>query len=322
MPKPEIPQSKIITPQVYTPQDEEVDIRELIGIIWKGKWFILCVSAIVAMWAVFYAISIPDEYKATVLLAPASKSSSSSLSKLAGQYGGLASLAGLSLGGGSGDDKTTISIELMNTWGFLEKFIISNQLEIEVFATVGWDKSKNKLLIDETLYDEKNAKWLRVDKAGEISGEKPTSWELYKKIQGKIYINKNTETGLISLSIEHYSPFIAKKWVDLLVIAINEHMQEQDRVEALNSIEYLKEQISKTNIAEMRSIFYQLIEEQTKTLMLAEINNEYVLKTISSSKVPEEKSKPKRALLVIFWVAFAGGISVLIVLLRYFLTKK
>lgn len=322
MPKTETPQTQTIAPRAYIPQDEEVDMRELILVVWKGKWFILCVTAIIALLTVFYAISIPNEYKATVLLAPASTSSSSSLSKLAGQYGGLASLAGVSLGSASGDDKTTISIELMKTWGFLEKFINDNQLEVEVFAAVGWDKANNKLLIDETLYDDQNSKWSRVDPTSKVSEKKPTSWELFKKIKGKIHISQNTETGLISLSVEHFSPFIAKKWVDLLVVAINQHMQEQDRIEALNSIEYLKKQITNTNIAEMRSIFYQLIEEQTKTLMLAEINNEYVFKTLSPSKVPEEKSKPKRALLVIFWVAFGGGLSVLIVLLRYFLTKK
>jgi len=312
-------ESPTITSQVIQPPDDEIDLRELVRAIWQGKWLILCITAIFAISSVYYAVAIPDEYQSTAILAPASTSSASSLSKLAGQFGGLASLAGVSLGGTGGGDKTVIAIELMKTWGFLESFIKSNQLEVEVFAVKGWNKRSNKLLIDETLYDEKIATWVRdVVPPRQNGSSSPTSWELFVAIKGRININQNSETGLIFLSVEHYSPYIAKKWVELLTMAINKHMRLQDRIEALNSIVYLKGQISKTNISEMRSIFYQLIEEQTKTLMLAEISDEYVFKTLSSAKVAEIKSKPKRALIVIFFTMLGGMLSMVIVLIHHF----
>ena len=311
MSKPENPQLQALQQQTYLPQDDEIDLRELASAIWQGKWIILCITALFAAASVFYALSLPNEYKSTAILAPASTSSSSALSNLAGQFGGLASLAGVNLGGSDGGDKTTIAIELMKTWGFLEDFIKSNRLEVEVFAAKGWDKNQNKLLVDETLYNEKTSTWTL----------EPTSWKLFQKIKNRINISQDKKTGLVSLSVEHYSPYVAKRWVDLLVVAINQHMQAQDRKEALNSIEYLKSQINKTNIAEMRTIFYQLIEEQTKTLMLAEISEEYVFKTLSPSKVAEVKSKPKRALIVVLAVMLGGMLSIIWVLVRYFIQK-
>ena len=322
MSKPENPQFQPLQQQAYPSQDDEIDLRELARAIWQGKWLILCITAIFAVSSVFYALSIPDEYKSTAILAPASTSSSSSLSKLAGQFGGLASLAGVNLGGGGGADKTTIAIELMKTWGFLETFIKSNQLEVEVFAAKGWDKANNRLIIDSELYDGTNKKWVReIDPSSGRKAE-PSSWELFEKIKNKISISSDTKTGLVSLNVEHYSPFIAKKWADLLIVAINQHMQLQDRKEALSSIEYLKTQINKTNIAEMRTIFYQLIEEQTKTLMLAEISDEYVFKTLSPAKVAEQKSKPKRASIVVVGIMMGGMLSMMFVLIRYFTANK
>jgi capsular polysaccharide biosynthesis protein len=68
-------------------------------------------------------------------------------------------------------------------------------------------------------------------------------------------------------------------------------------------------------------VFYQLIEQQTKTIMLAEVSLEYVLKTIDPANAPEEKAKPKRALIVVLGTMLGGMLSVLIVLVRYFSNK-
>lgn len=307
-------------PQQYpiTQTDDEIDLRELASAIWQGKWVIICIAAIFAVASVFYALSIPDEYQSTVLLAPASSSNSSSLSKLAGQYGGLASLAGINLGGGGGEDKSLIAMEIIKTWGFLESFIEENSLQVALFAAEGWNRSANKLIINPELYDEATKKWVRKFNATKGQTAEPSSWELFKKVQDRISISQDKASGLVSLSVEYYSPILAKEWTDKLVKAINAHIQKQDREEATRSIEYLKSKINETNISDMQAVFYQLIEGQTKTLMLAEVSQEYVFKTLSPAKVAEEKSKPKRALIVILGLMLGGMLSVLIVLIRYF----
>ena len=68
----------------------------------------------------------------------------------------------------------------------------------------------------------------------------------------------------------------------------------------------------------MQASFYQLIEEQTKVLMLANSSKEYVLKTISPAMMPEKKSKPSRVLIVIAGGVIGGFLSVLWILIRFF----
>ncbi len=299
--------------------EDEIDLRELWNAIREGKWLIIAISAVFAIGSVLYALSLPDEYKSTALLAPASSGNSSSLSKLAGQFGGLASLAGINLGSADGtEDKSVVAMEIIKTWGFLETFVKDNHLEVDVIAAKGWNRSSNKLIINPKLYDETNNKWVREFDANKGQTAVPSGWELYKAIKNKVSISQDEITGLISLTVEYYSPFVAKQWVDKLVKAINLSIQNKDKEEAIKSIEYLNGKIKETNITDMQTVFYQLIEEQTKTLMLAEVSDEYVFKTLSSARVAEEKSKPKRAFVAILGTLLGGMLSVIIVLVRHF----
>ena len=57
-------------------------------------------------------------------------------------------------------------------------------------------------------------------------------------------------------------------------------------------------------------------------MMLAEVSDEYVLKTVDPAQVPDKKDQPKRALIVVLGTMFGGMLSMLIVLVRYFSNKK
>jgi len=302
--------------------DDEIDLRELWRAVWSGKWLIVAITSVFAVCSVLYALSLPNEYKSTALLAPASSSSSSQLGKLAGQFGGLASLAGINLGGGGAEDKSVVAMEIIKTWGFLEKFIKENNIQVEVFAAEGWDRTSNQLVINSDLYDMDNKKWVREFDASKGQKAEPSSWELYEELKDRISVSQDKTSGLVSLSVEYYSPTIAKQWTDKLVKAINGHIQKQDREEATKSIQYLNAKIKETNIADMQSVFYQLIEEQTKTLMLAEVSEEYVFKTLSEAKVPEEKIKPNRPLICILGALFGGMLSVIWTLTRYLVNRE
>ncbi len=72
----------------------------------------------------------------------------------------------------------------------------------------------------------------------------------------------------------------------------------------------------------MQSTFYKLIEEQTKSLMLAEVQDEFIFKTIDPSVVPEIKTSPKRALICVLGGVLGGGFGLTIVLVMYIVRKN
>jgi LPS O-antigen subunit length determinant protein (WzzB/FepE family) len=100
---------------------------------------------------------------------------------------------------------------------------------------------------------------------------------------------------------------------------INRAVRDQDIAEATRSIEYLKAQVANTALAELQSVFFELIQGQTEKVMLAQARPEYVFKTIDHPVVPEEKSKPQRALICMLGVVLGGIIGTFLVLARHYL---
>ncbi len=298
--------------------DDEIYLAELLRAIWTGKKLIIVITFIFAVSSVWYAIVQPNVYRATTLLAPAGEQGGGGLAKMAGQFGGLASLAGLNLGG-SGTDKTGLALEVLKSRLFIENFINKYQLLVPLIAAKNWDQITNTLILNDKLYNEQTLTWVREAKAPKKA--KPSSWEAYEAFTEVFWVSTDKETGMITIEIEHYSPEVAKQWLFWLVAEINETMREQDKIEAQRSIDFLSKKLTETQLADMQTVFYQLIEEQTKTIMLAEVSKEYVLKTIDPANAPDEKAKPKRALIVVLGAMLGGIISVLIVLIRYFVYK-
>lgn len=293
--------------------DDEIDLKELLGVLWAGKILIVAVTIVFVVGSVMFALFTPNEYRATVVLAPA-QSEDGGLSSALGQLGGLASLAGVSIGVGESSE-SKIAQEIMRSWSFIDSFIAGNNLEVEVYAAKGWSKSSGELNIDDDVYDIDTRAWqLEDDDTDEL--RPPTSWELFESFSDRLSVSQDQKSGLVSVSIEYYSPVIAKEWLDLYIVAINEHMQARQVAKVSRNISYLEEQIAKTSIAEMREVFYTIIEEQTKNKMVAEASPDYAFVAVSPSMVPEEKSKPSRALICVLGALLGGMLGVLLVLTR------
>ncbi len=299
----------------YNRPDDEIDLKELFSVLWLGKIKIIVITAVFAVGSVFYALSIPNQYQATTLLAPA-QSDGGGLSSALGQLGGIVSLAGVSLGPGQ-TSESQIAQEIMQSRSFVEKFISDNEIAVEVFAVDGWSRIANKLQINSALYDSKKGLWLSEDSSDSTAS--PSGWQLYQQFIKMVSVSESKKTGLVSVSIEYYSPFIAKEWLDLYVVSINKHMQARKVEKVSNNIDYLKAQIDKTSIAEMKEVFYTVIEEQIKNKMVAEASPNYAFVTVSPSMVPEIKSRPKRSLICIIGTILGGIISMFVVFINHYI---
>ena len=296
---------------------DKIDLRELFKAIWQGKWIITAVTIVFVVVAVFYALSLPNIYKSEALLAPVSEDSGL---KMSGQLGGLAALAGVNLGGLGSDDKTGLALEIIKSREFLGRFIEKHDLYLPVMASEGWDPADNSLIIDDEIYDINTKQWVR--KVKPPFQPKPSLLEVHEDLLKLFAISQDKTTGMVKISLEHYSPYLAKTWVDQLVKAINDEMRQRELNEAQRSIAYLNSQIEQTSLADVRTMLYSLIEEQTKTVMLANVRDEYVFKTVDRAVVAEKKSKPKRALIVILAFMLGSLLSMMFVLVRYFSDKK
>ena len=200
--------------QISDQYDDEIDLRELFAVLWAGKTKIIAITAVFAIASVIYALSVPNQYKATALLAPAQQDSGG-ISGALGQLGGLASLAGVSIGGGDSSE-AQVAQEIMKSWSFIEGFIADNDLAVEVYAAEGWSKGSNELQINQELRCSNN-QWLVEDDSGVVGP--PSSWQLFKAFSERVAVSEDKKSGLLSVSIEYYSPQIAKQWLGLIYLS-------------------------------------------------------------------------------------------------------
>lgn len=294
--------------------EQDIDIVELFNAVWQGKWIVVIACVIAAGVGITYSLSLPNEYRSEVLLAPAEEANGGGLSALAGQFGGLASLAGVDLAGGK-SDKVSMALELLKSKSFIGEFVSNRHLKPVIMASDGWNRAANKLIFDKDIYESTSDSWTR-DVSAPLQSE-PSLQEVHKKfVEEHLSVSKDKETGFVKISVTHHSPYVAKDITTNLINDINDRMRSLDIAEAEKSIGYLTDALEKTAIADMQQIFYQLIEKQQQTKMLANVRDEYVFKVIDPAVVPEKKSGPKRALICLLLVTSAFLISCLVLIVR------
>lgn len=294
--------------------NEEIDLAYLIRAIWDGKWLVGSVTTLFAVASVAFSLVLPNEYRAEALVAPAwDEGPGGGLASLASQYGGLANLAGINVSADRGG-KTDVGIETLRSRKFITDFIMKNDILVPLIATKEWDEQSSELIIDSEIYDSVEGRWVR-----EVSWPKetvPTAQEAYRAFVDLLSISEDKQTGFITISIKHYSPHVARDWVQRLIAAVNTEIMSRDVAEAERAIEYLQQQVNSTSLSQLQNVFFRLIEEQTKTVMLAKVSPEYVFRTIDPAVAPELKSSPKRAVIAIAGTMFGGFLSLILLFIK------
>ncbi len=278
-----------------------IDVKEVFNTLWNKKIKIFLLTVFFSIFSIFYSLSIPDEYKASAVLISSTLNESSlnpsqpglGSGNFVGKSLGLSYLEGIS-------PETKIALEIMTSWGFLESFISKYELAPSLIAAKGWDKSNNKIIFDEKIYNSKTNSWVDNSYA-----KKYSSMALYKKLKERINITVNSDTAFITVSVDFFSPYIAKDWLEKLIIEINDHMRKRNADKAKTNLIYLQETFSSSNEISTRNVISSLIKEQINKQMISEASPNYSFVYISKLMIPEIKFKPKRSIIVIA-ITFLG----------------
>ncbi|WP_181901485.1 Wzz/FepE/Etk N-terminal domain-containing protein [Thalassotalea euphylliae] len=299
--------------------ENEFIFYALLKYIWSKKFSVIGFVTLIIVLTTIWLVSLPNIYKSTVLVTPTQEATGSGLTSMGAQLGGLASLAGINISGGS-NDKVAIALQVLESRKFILNFIEKYNIDIPLIASNAWDQKNNKLEINPEIYNSNTKTWTRKDSSGNLAP--PTSIELYNKFLKLLTIDNAVSTGSVTVSVEHLSPHLALAWTEALITELNATMRDRDIKSTTLSISYLENQIAKTQNADMQKIFYQLVQEQTKTLMIAEVTPEYVFEVIDPAFLPLEKSAPKRALMLIAATFLAGLLALFFCILCFFVIPR
>jgi uncharacterized protein involved in exopolysaccharide biosynthesis len=273
---------------------DELDVQELLRLMGRN-WLVLLLSMLVSGALAFgLSFAFKPVYRADALLTASDEiRGSSSLGSIAGEFGGLAAIAGI---GGSRNGQLNEAIATLKSRILTERYIDQSDL-LPILFPDRWDAATKQWKVPPSKI--------------------PTDQDGYRLFDKKIRtVSEDKKTGLITISVDWTDPQLAAKWVRDLVNLTNEYLRAEALERSNRNLDYLKEQLNKASVVELRTAISKLIESQIKKAMAAQGNMEYAFHFIDPPVVPERKIAPKRI------TFFLGGALIGLFFMTLFLYSR
>lgn len=264
-------------PQAY---DDEIDLWALWDTAWSGRWLIIVITSLFAVGGVAYALLAQEWWRAEVVLVPADKKA---VPGALAQLGGLASLAGVNIGGG-GDQEP---LAVLKSKGFAREFITEQGLMPVLLKDVPSPDGK-VLDIRDALRE-------------------------FEKVRS---VGDDKKTGLVTLGIRWKDPDIAAAWANLMVQRLNSRLRGQALAESQRNVDFLQKEMAATSVVSLQQSMGRVLEGEMQKLMLARGNEQFAFKVIDPATPPKQRDSPKRAMVVLASTLVGALLGLLAVFLR------
>ncbi len=178
-----------------TIDEDEIDLLDLIAVMWRRRILIAVFTAVAAVAAVGVSLLLKNYYAAKATVLPVSSDSSSMLS----QYAGLASMAGISLPGGKEGSPTQKIAAILNSRMLAERIIA-----------------------------DKNLIPVLVEKPDKVKPPLTPAGVALEAFQKEVFSVANDEkSGLISISVELKDPVLAADTANYAVSLLERILNEK-----------------------------------------------------------------------------------------------
>ncbi|MDC1424494.1 Wzz/FepE/Etk N-terminal domain-containing protein [Gammaproteobacteria bacterium] len=297
---------------------DDINIKDLIQVI-ANKWKIVIFTTLLfALISVFYAISLNDVYTSSSLL-KASKDPSSTSSIGSSGVGGLAALAGISVGS-SDDDPRLFATTYLKSHQFLEHILTFDDVLENIMAAKGYDKDSKLIIYDSDIFDKNTNKWIRDIPTGR--NLIPSALEVKEsQFDEDFYVNLDFQSGYITISYTHFSPIFAKDFLELVIREINLISKEKDLSESQSSLNFLFMKSAENKITSVDLTINELIKSELRKETYANARLDYLLTPIDKPFLPEKKSAPSRATLCILITVLGFILSLIYIVFNNYIYK-
>lgn len=282
------------TTDAWMNADETIDVRALIATLWARRWWIVASTFVCTVIAVAAAMSMTSIFRASTILVPVNTERGGGMDAALGQLGGLASLAGLNLGGGDMEREEALAV--LRSREFTEAFIR--------------DKNLMPVLFDKK-WDSREQRWKPDIKP-------PTGWQAYKFFHKKVRtVLHDKKTNLVTVQVDWKDGKLAAEWANELVQRLNAEMRARAIAHADASVGYLERELETTSTVGTRESINRLIESQIKKRMFANVTQEYAFRIVDRAMAPDadDPIRPNKILMLASGILVGGILGVVIVLL-------
>lgn len=263
----------------------DIDLAATWRFVRENRYLIFAFTLVFTVLLLVIALKTTPIFRAETVITTVRSWNSGGAGGMGSQLGGLAniaSLAGVNLDAGSSADREAKAI--IQSRSLVQEFIVKNNL-------VG-------VLLPHP-------------------SKPPTIWLAVKTFKEDVLnIKEDKRSGLLTIDVDWENPVVAAQWANGFVALANQRIRARAIDEATRNIEFLNQQIPHTSVVEVQHAIYNLIENETKTLMVANAKTEFAFTVIDPAVPPERKIAPRRTLYVLFGAIVGFSLGMLIAYLR------
>jgi uncharacterized protein involved in exopolysaccharide biosynthesis len=268
-------------PDSQRPPAPDWDANTLGSLLWPHRRNALLGLIAGLIVGLVYVLLTPNQYESTVEVAPAeSDSDQSGKGGLAGQLGGLASLAGIDIPERQ-EDQTAVAVLRSNAF-------VSNFLrQAGALPTV-----------------EKDGRSIVARILGRTVGEQRAINRFRAKL---MRVEEDRRAGTKKLTIRSSDREAAARWANGMIQQLNAQQRQRAIDESTKRLVYLDEQIRRATSVDVQHALYQIMEGELKSIAIAKTREDYTYLVIDPA-VPALKKEPvsPNIPLVLFTSAISG----------------
>ena len=279
------------TEQEYT----AITLIDLVNVIKINFVFISAVMILGFVLTAAYSLVVTPIYASSALIAPNINDKESSRASAMSSLPGISGLMPLS----TGVSRSEIAYQKLMSAEFFRVLYENDNFLKDFYSVKSYSVTTKEVTYEGNIDIESLRSKYHFQKGYE---------DFHKKFLLATY---NRKAILINLMLKNKSPELASFWLKQIIFEINKYVKEEEKLEAENSLKYLQNRLSETNIIEVQRVIAALIQEKIQTLMLAEVSEEYLFDIIDEPYVPNYRFWPKRTQLTVIGTISSGFVSVI-----------
>jgi len=276
------------TPQNIAYQDDEINLFDLIKVIFKNLRFICVIVGIIVVATAIVSLIMTPIYESKAVIMPTTQSKDIGMGSMLAQQFGIAT------------PTAPITTEIVN----LLKSNILKERVIKKFDLL-------KLLLGDDYEDYKKTK-----------SENELLWEGIRRLDKMTNINFKQKDNTIEITVGYKDPKIARDLVNYFLAELTDYMSTEAKRVAETNKKYLESQLDKTSDPLIKTKLYALIAQQLETSMMAEVKENFAFKVLDAPRVPDKKSKPKRRNMVLISFVVSLFLGIFFAFIREYMAKQ
>jgi hypothetical protein len=257
-----------------------ISLSDLAAEIWGGRWIVLAATIIGMLYGAYDVNSKGARYVAVVQVAPAETDAGGAFSGAPGASGLLSGLIG---GSSAAVPNFAQFLNALNSVGVAEVLDKKYDMICQVYR--GQCDLKTHTWKERTGLEP----WFRgllarIGRLPSPNGAR-TAIDLAAYDEGAVEKEESKTNSLVKLRYTHDNPKFAAYYLSLLVKTTNDYVRGQHRETQRTYVKYITEAISKNTNVDQRQILDQLLLQEERQLMMAEVDAPYAASVLDGPTV-------------------------------------